>query len=57
MPRRERPALSAEYFTAMRSVASVERVLYVVGSLAGLDPEVFRFAAVPVDQGRPEILS
>jgi hypothetical protein len=44
-------------FTAMRSVASVERVLFVVGSLAGLDPEVFRFAAAPVDQGRPEILS
>jgi len=40
-----------------RCVASHERVLYVVGSLAGLDPEVFRFAAVPVDQGRPEILS
>jgi hypothetical protein len=48
---------SAEYFTAMLSVASVERVLYVVGSLAGLDPEAFRIAAVPVDQGRPEILS
>jgi hypothetical protein len=48
---------SAEYFTAMRSVASVERVLYVVGSLTGLDPEVFRFAALPVDQSLPGILS
>jgi len=34
------------FSAAMRSVASVERALFVVGAPKGLDPEVFRFAAI-----------